>query len=55
MRQSAVHIKTYYCQSAFDHCESSVITAQNYPTTRSQLVAIAVPGQGPDVDSILHI
>ena len=42
------HIHTTVCCSAVDHCESSVITAQNYPTTRSQLVAIAVPGQGSE-------
>ena len=35
--------------SAVDHCESSVITAQSYPTTRSQLVAIVVPGQSSEV------
>ena len=37
-------IHTTVCHSAVDHCQSSVITAQSYPTTRSQLVPIVVPG-----------
>ena len=41
-------IDTTVCYSAVDHCESSVITAQSYPTTRSQLVAIVVPGQSSE-------
>ena len=41
-------IYTTVCCNAVDHCESGVITAQSYPTTRSQLVAIVVPGQGSE-------
>ena len=41
-------IHTTVCHSAVDHCESSVITVQSYPTTRSQLVTIVVPGQSSE-------
>ena len=42
------HIHTSVCRSAVGYCQSGVITAQSYPTTRSQLVAIVVPGQGSE-------
>ena len=51
-------IHTTVCHSAVDHCESSVITAQSYPTTRSQFVAIVVPGQSSEEvmeTEILHM
>ena len=42
------HIHTTVCCSAVDYCQYSVITVQSYPTTRSQLVAIVVPGQSSE-------
>ena len=42
-------IHTTVCHNCVDHCQSSVITAQSYPTTRCQLVTIVVPGQSSEV------
>ena len=44
-------IETTISHSAVDHCQSSVVAVQSYPSTGSQFIAIVVPRQSSEVVS----
>ena len=48
-------IETTISQCAVDHCQSSAVPVQRYPSSWSQFIAIVVPRQSSEVVSIVII